>query len=87
MRKVVLGSIGVIWGGALAIGWVAGAAGALPGWDSGHDLVRWLSLGGALALVYYGGRYLREGLTQQNAPDPTPPRYVNPRSLPPPRRR
>ena len=86
MRKVVLGSIGVIWGGALAIGWVAGASGTLPGLHSGHDLGRWLGLAGALALVYYGGRYLRDGLSQK-APDPAPPpRHVNTRSLPPPRR-
>ena len=86
MRKAVLGSIGMIWGGALAIGWVAGTSGTLPGWETAHDLGRWLSLGGALALVYYGGRYLRAGLAQK-APDPArPTRHVNSRSLPPPRR-
>lgn len=88
MRKAVLGSIGVIWGGALAIGWIAGTAGTLPGFGSGHDIGRWLSLAAALGLVYYGGRWLREGLSEKSAPDREPPaRYANHRSLPPPRRR
>jgi len=87
MRKAVLGSIGVIWGGALAIGWIAGTAGALPGLGTPHEFGRWLALAGALGLVYYGGRYLREGLSQKGRSDDVPPsRHVNPRSLPPPRR-
>jgi hypothetical protein len=83
--KAVLGSIGVIWGGALAIGWIAATSGNLPGVDSGHDIGRWLGLAGALALVYYGGHYLRDGLAQKRrAEDPPPQRYINHKSLPPP---
>src|SRR4051794_13241320 len=85
LMKAVLGSIGVIWGGALAIGWVAGMGEELPGVQSGRDLGRWLALAAALALVYYGGRYLREGLTQKRPPEEPTTRYVEPRSLPPPR--
>jgi len=86
MGKAVLGAIGVIWGGALAIGWIAGAGGALPGVGTPHEFGRWLALAGALALIYYGGRYLRQGLFDKGAPDEVPARHVNPRSLPPPRR-
>jgi hypothetical protein len=87
MRKSVLGAIGVIWGGALAIGWIAGTAGTLPGVETVDDLGRWLSLAAAIGLIYYGGRYLREGLSDKGGGGDAPPRYVNPRSLPPPRRR
>jgi hypothetical protein len=76
----------MIWGGALAIGWIAGTDGTLPGVGTPHEFGRWLALVGALALIYYGGRYLRAGLAQK-APDPAQPaRHVNYRSLPPPRR-
>jgi threonine/homoserine/homoserine lactone efflux protein len=83
--KAVIGSIGVIWGGALAIGWIAATSGNLPGFHSGHDIGRWLGLAGAMALVYYGGRYLKAGLAQKRQADEQPAkRYVNHRSLPPP---
>jgi hypothetical protein len=77
----------VIWGGALAIGWIAGADGALPGLGTPHEFGHWLALAGALALIHYGGRYLRQGLSEKGTTDDgVPARQVNPRSLPPPRR-
>ncbi len=78
--------MGVIWGGALAIGWIAGTDGTLPGLGTPHEFGRWLALAGALALIYYGGAFLRQGLSEQGTPDDVPARHVNPRSLPPPRR-
>ena len=83
--KAVLGSIGVIWGGGLAIGWIATTSGDLPGVMNRHDFGRWLALAGALALVYYGGRLLQSGLARKPEPEELPHRHVNYRSLPPPR--